>query len=113
MEARKTVTVLFCDWVGSTELGERLDPESLRHVQSAWFDLAERTLLEHGATVEKFIGDAVMAVFGLPDAHEDDGLRAVRAAIALRRGMSSSTSPSRETMACASRSAPALPPARR
>ncbi len=88
MEARKTVTVLFCDWVGSTELGERLDPESLRHVQSAWFDLAERTLLEHGATVEKFIGDAVMAVFGLPDAHEDDGLRAVRAAIALRRGMS-------------------------
>ena len=87
MEVRKTVTVLFCDWAGSTELGERLDPESLRRVQSEWFDLAERTLLEHGGTVEKFIGDAVMAVFGLPDSHEDDALRAVRAAAALRRDM--------------------------
>ena len=87
MEVRKTVTVLFCDWAGSTEIGERLDPEALRRVQSEWFDLAERTLLEHGGTVEKFIGDAVMAVFGLPDAHEDDALRAVRAAAALRRGM--------------------------
>jgi class 3 adenylate cyclase/tetratricopeptide (TPR) repeat protein len=87
VEARKTVTVLFCDWVGSTEIGERLDPEALRRVQSEWFDLAERTLHEHGGTVEKFIGDAVMAVFGLPDAHEDDALRAVRAAVALRRGM--------------------------
>ncbi|MCZ7588304.1 MAG: AAA family ATPase [Gaiella sp.] len=87
MEVRKTVTVLFCDWVGSTEIGELLDPESLRRLQSEWFDLAERTLLEHGGTVEKFIGDAVMAVFGLPDAHEDDALRAVRAAFSLRRGM--------------------------
>jgi class 3 adenylate cyclase/tetratricopeptide (TPR) repeat protein len=87
VEARKTVTVLFCDWVGSTEIGERLDPEALRRVQSEWFDLAERTLHEHGGTVEKFIGDAVMAVFGLPEAHEDDALRAVRAAVALRRGM--------------------------
>jgi class 3 adenylate cyclase/tetratricopeptide (TPR) repeat protein len=87
VEARKTVTVLFCDWVGSTEIGERLDPESLRRVQSEWFELAERTLHEHGGTVEKFIGDAVMAVFGLPDAHEDDALRAVRAASSLRRGM--------------------------
>jgi class 3 adenylate cyclase/tetratricopeptide (TPR) repeat protein len=87
VEVRKTVTVLFCDWVGSTEIGERLDPESLRRVQSEWFDLAERTLHEHGGTVEKFIGDAVMAVFGLPDAHEDDALRAVRAASSLRRGM--------------------------
>jgi len=87
VEVRKTVTVLFCDWAGSTELGERLDPESLRRVQSEWFDLAERTLLEHGGTVEKFIGDAVMAVFGLPDSHEDDALRAVRAAAALRRDM--------------------------
>ena len=87
MEVRKTVTVLFCDWAGSTEIGERLDPESLRRVQSEWFALAERMLHEHGGTVEKFIGDAVMAVFGLPETHEDDALRAVRAAVALRHSM--------------------------
>ena len=87
MEVRKTVTVLFCDWAGSTEIGERLDPESLRRVQSEWFALAERILHEHGGTVEKFIGDAVMAVFGLPGTHEDDALRAVRAAVALRHSM--------------------------
>ena len=85
MEVRKTVTVLFCDWAGSTQIGEQLDPESLRRVQSEWFAVAERVLLEHGGTVEKFIGDAVMAVFGLPDTHEDDALRAVRAATELRR----------------------------
>ena len=87
MEVRKTVTVLFCDWAGSTQIGEQLDPESLRRVQSEWFALAERVLLEHGGTVEKFIGDAVMAVFGLPDTHEDDALRAVRAATELQRLM--------------------------
>jgi class 3 adenylate cyclase/tetratricopeptide (TPR) repeat protein len=87
VEVRKTVTVLFCDWVGSTPIGEQLDPESLRRVQSEWFELAEQALLEHGGTVEKFIGDAVMAVFGMPDAHEDDALRAVRAAVDLRDSM--------------------------
>jgi class 3 adenylate cyclase/tetratricopeptide (TPR) repeat protein len=87
VEVRKTVTVLFCDWAGSTQIGERLDPESLRRVQSEWFALGERVLLEHGGSVEKFIGDAVMAVFGLPEAHEDDALRAVRAAVELRRLM--------------------------
>ena len=84
MEVRKTVTVLFSDWVSSTALGERLDPETLRSVQSRWFGVAEDVLVHHGGTVEKFIGDAVMAVFGLPDAHEDDGLRAVRAAVRMR-----------------------------
>jgi class 3 adenylate cyclase len=84
VDVRKTVTVLFSDWVNSTALGERLDPETLRDLQSRWFSRAENVLVEHGGTVEKFIGDAVMAVFGLPDAHEDDALRAVRAAVGMR-----------------------------
>ena len=81
---RKTVTVLFCDMVDSTPLGEQLDPEALRRVLARWHE-AMRTVLErHGGTVEKFIGDAVMAVFGTPVAHEDDALRAVRAAAEMR-----------------------------
>jgi class 3 adenylate cyclase/tetratricopeptide (TPR) repeat protein len=81
---RKTVTVVFCDLVGSTALGERSDPEVLRDLMSNYH--AElRTILErHGGTVEKFVGDAAMAVFGLPQVHEDDALRAVRAAIEMR-----------------------------
>ncbi|MGI8870979.1 MAG: ATP-binding protein [Candidatus Limnocylindria bacterium] len=82
--ARKTVTVLFADVSGSTALGERLDPESLRGVMSRYFDMARAVMERHGGTVEKFIGDAVMAVFGIPMLHEDDALRAVRAAAALR-----------------------------
>ena len=83
-ETRKTVTVVFCDLVRSTELGEQLDPEALRRVLTRYFD-AMRTVLErHGGTVEKFIGDAVMAVFGVPQLHEDDALRAVRAADEMR-----------------------------
>jgi class 3 adenylate cyclase len=82
---RKTVTVLFADVTGSTGMGERLDPEALREVMSRYFE-ASRTILErHGGTVEKFIGDAVMAVFGVPAVHEDDALRAARAALELRR----------------------------
>lgn len=81
---RKTVTVLFCDVVGSTPLGERLDPEVLRRLMSRYFDAASAALERHGGTVEKFIGDAVMAVFGLPALHEDDAVRAVRAAVELR-----------------------------
>src|SRR5690348_17396779 len=83
-EERKTVTVLFCDLVGSTELGERLDPESLRRVLARYFDTVSAVIEGHGGTVEKFIGDAVMAVFGVPVLHEDDALRAVRAAAGLR-----------------------------
>jgi class 3 adenylate cyclase/tetratricopeptide (TPR) repeat protein len=83
-EARKTVSVLFCDVRGSTSLGERLDPESLRHVMDRYFERMETVITAHGGTVEKFIGDAVMAVFGIPVLHEDDALRAVRAAAEMR-----------------------------
>jgi class 3 adenylate cyclase/tetratricopeptide (TPR) repeat protein len=79
-EVRKTVTVLFADVAGSTAIGERLDPETLRSVMSQYFEEMRAVLERHGGTVEKFIGDAVMAVFGVPVAHEDDALRAVRSA---------------------------------
>ncbi len=82
--SRRTVTVLFADVADSTPLGERLDPESLRRVMSRFFEQMSTVLEHHGGTVEKFIGDAVMAVFGIPELHEDDALRAVRAATELR-----------------------------
>ncbi len=83
-ESRKTVSVLFCDLVDSTKLGERMDPESLRALMSTYFDQMRAIIDRHGGTVEKFIGDAVMAVFGIPTVHEDDALRAVRAAAEMR-----------------------------
>ncbi len=83
-EIRKTVTIEFCDVVGSTEMGERLDPEALRKVMTRYFDEMRVAIERHGGTVEKFIGDAVMAVFGVPVVHEDDALRAVRAAADMR-----------------------------
>src|SRR5438874_3813815 len=86
--ARKTVTVLFSDVAGSTSLGEQLDAESLRHVMDRYFDQMRAVLERHGGTVEKFIGDAVMAVFGIPVVHEDDALRAVRAAHEMGRALS-------------------------
>jgi len=82
--SRRTVTVLFADVADSTPLGERLDPESLRRVMTRFFECVSGVLERHGGTVEKFIGDAVMAVFGIPELHEDDALRAVRAAAELR-----------------------------
>ena len=84
MLVRKTVTVLFCDVVTSTEQGERFDPESWRRVMSRFFDEMQAVIHRHGGTVEKFIGDEVMAVFGVPAVHEDDAMRAVRAAAEMR-----------------------------
>jgi class 3 adenylate cyclase/tetratricopeptide (TPR) repeat protein len=81
---RKTVTVVFCDLVDSTPLVERLDPESVRAVMTSFFRQMRAALERHGGTVEKYIGDAVMAVFGVPLLHEDDAYRAVRAAQAMR-----------------------------
>ena len=85
--ARKTVSVLFCDLADSTVLGERLDPEPLRELLGAWYEEMRIAVERHGGTVEKFIGDAVMAVFGLPRVHEDDALRAVRAALDMQRAV--------------------------
>ena len=79
-EVRKTVTIVFSDLKGSTNLGEALDSESLREVLSRYFDEMRGVLEEHGGRVEKYIGDAIMSVFGLPTLHEDDAIRAVRAA---------------------------------
>src|SRR6266511_4995709 len=84
-EVRKTVTVVFCDLKGSTALGERLDSEALREVMSRYFEEMSAALELHGGTIEKYIGDAIMAVFGLPVVHEDDALRAVRAAAEMKR----------------------------
>ncbi|HUF60340.1 MAG TPA: adenylate/guanylate cyclase domain-containing protein [Actinomycetota bacterium] len=83
-EGRKIVTVLFCDVTGSTELGEHLDPESLRGAMERYFERMQAVLESHGGTVEKFIGDAIMAVFGVPRVHEDDAVRAVRAVAEMR-----------------------------
>jgi len=83
-EQRKVVTVLFCDVVGSTALGESIDPETLRATLARYFGRMKAIVERHGGTVEKFIGDAVMAVFGVPVVHEDDALRACRAAIEMR-----------------------------
>ncbi|HEX7254519.1 MAG TPA: adenylate/guanylate cyclase domain-containing protein [Gaiellaceae bacterium] len=87
MAARKTVTVVFCDIANSTPLGEALDPEVMRGVMERYFDAVRGELERHGGTVEKFIGDAAMAVFGIPVVHDDDALRAVRAAIDMRTAL--------------------------
>ena len=81
------MTVLFCDVVDSTALGEALDPESLRQVMTRYFEAMNVVLQRHGGQVEKFIGDAIMAVFGVPIAHEDDARRAVRAAAEMREAI--------------------------
>jgi class 3 adenylate cyclase len=85
--ARRTVTVVFADLVDSTKLGERLDPESLHSVLARYSERSAAALERHGGTVEKFIGDAVVGVFGLTELHEDDALRAVHAAVELREAV--------------------------
>lgn len=90
-EVRRTVTVLFIDVVGSTSLGERHDAESVRRALTEYFSIVRRIVTQHGGTIEKFIGDAVMAVFGFPVQREDDALRAVRAAVAARAALQPGT----------------------
>ena len=86
-EERRIVTVLFADVTGSTAMGEEMDPEEVRFLLGRYYEIAKTVVAEHGGTLEKFIGDAVMAVFGLPTAHGDDAERAVAAALALRDGV--------------------------
>jgi class 3 adenylate cyclase/tetratricopeptide (TPR) repeat protein len=86
-ETRKVVTIVFSDLKGSTSLGEALDSEALREVMTRYFDAMRGELERHGGVIEKFIGDAVMAVFGLPRLHEDDALRAVRAAAGMQAAL--------------------------
>ena len=86
-EFRKVVSIVFSDLKGSTSMGEKLDSESLREVMTRYFDAMRAELERHGGVVEKFIGDAIMAVFGLPRLHEDDALRAVRAAAGMQRAL--------------------------
>src|ERR1700745_544541 len=86
-EERKLVTILFADVTGSTMLGETLDPEDVRALMGRYYEHAQRVIAEHGGTLEKFIGDAVMALFGLPQAHGDDAERAVAAALTLREAV--------------------------
>ena len=83
-EVRKVVTIVFCDLTGSTALGDMTDPETLRVTMRGYYEQMRTILERHGGTVEKFVGDAVMAVFGVPVSHEDDALRAVRAAWEMR-----------------------------
>src|SRR5215208_4197364 len=87
MVARKTVTVVFSDIATFTPLGEGLVPEALRGVMERYFAVVRREVERHGGMVEKFIGDAAMAVFGIPAVHDDDALRAVRAAIDIRTAL--------------------------
>ncbi|HKX40917.1 MAG TPA: adenylate/guanylate cyclase domain-containing protein, partial [Burkholderiaceae bacterium] len=86
-ELRKTVTIVFCDLKSSTALGERLDPEALHDVKERYFHAMAAEITRHGGLIEKYIGDAIMAVFGLPRAHEDDALRALRAAVGMQKAL--------------------------
>ena len=84
---RKTVTILYSDLAGFTALGERLDPEPLHEVMARYFTAMRAAIDRHGGRVEKYIGDAIMAVFGVPRLHEDDALRAARCALEMRAAL--------------------------
>ena len=86
-EVRRTVTLIFCDLKGSTALAERLDPEAMHEVKERYFATMAAEITKHGGKIEKYIGDAIMAVFGLPLPHEDDALRAVRAAAGMQAAL--------------------------
>src|SRR3954463_8865637 len=86
-ERRKLATLVFCDMSGSTAMGERVDAETVRGLMLSYFHEMRGALERHGGTVEKFVGDAVLAVFGVPEAHEDDALRACRAALEMQARM--------------------------
>ncbi|MBV9229832.1 MAG: AAA family ATPase, partial [Chloroflexi bacterium] len=86
-DERRVVTVMFADITGSTPLADRLDPEDMRAILTGYFNLMTEQIRRHGGTVEKYIGDAVMAVFGTPTAHEDDPDRAIRAALDMQMAL--------------------------
>src|SRR6266849_585285 len=86
-QERRVVTIMFADIIGSTPLADRLDPEDMRAILSGYFNLMTQQIRRHGGTVEKYIGDAVMAVFGVPVAHEDDPDRAIRAALDMQAAL--------------------------
>lgn len=86
-EERRVVTIMFADITGSTPLADRLDPEDMRAILAGYFNLMTEQIRRHGGTVEKYIGDAVMAVFGIPVAHEDDPDRAIRAALDMQNAL--------------------------
>jgi len=88
-EERRLVTALFCDLVGFTPLSESLDPEEVRDLQAQYFKAMSVQIARYGGTVEKYAGDAVLALFGAPIAHEDDAERALRAALAMRERLES------------------------
>ena len=86
-EVRRTVSIIFCDLKDSTALGERLDSEVLHEVKERYFAAMAAEINRHGGRIEKYVGDAIMAVFGLPVPHEDDAVRAVRSAVGMREAL--------------------------
>src|SRR5258707_6657414 len=86
-EERRVVTIVFADVTGSTAMGESNDPEDVRALLGRYYSIAREVVAAHGGTLEKFIGDAVMAVFGIPQAHGDDAERGLVAALALREAV--------------------------